>query len=247
MNPIEAAQLLTHAAAFDNRKPSAAAAQAWAAALHDVPLDDDAIAAVARYYGCDDPQATGQRWIQPHHVRTHRKAIRAERLDARPLPAPAAELTDNEAAYRDQLKRIINTVGDGRMPFQALPASGSEADEPNDEFRRVREAHQVRQAERQAAETAEQTRERLLSEAYGYLMVISQEAAARAVERAHAELGEDADRHDVVLLAARLADAKPVQPGRPDKATADLLAISGCPNGCPLGEHERSCYYASAS
>lgn len=247
MNPTEAAQLLTHAAAFDNRKPSAAASQAWAAALHDVPLDDDAIMAVARYYGSDDPTATGQRWIQPHHVRAHRKAIRAERLDARPLPAPPAELTDNEAAYRDQLKRIINTVGDGRMPFRALPAPGSEADEPNAEFRSAREAHEIRQAERQAAETAEQTRERLLTEAYGYLVVIPPEAAARAVEQAHAQLGDDADRHEVVLLAARLADAKPVKPGKPDKATADMLAITGCPNGCPLGEHERSCYWAGAS
>ena len=50
MNPTEAAELLGHAAAFDNRNPSAAAAVAWASALHDIPLDNDAKAAVAAYY-----------------------------------------------------------------------------------------------------------------------------------------------------------------------------------------------------
>ncbi|MEU5425147.1 hypothetical protein AB0H73_06010 [Streptomyces olivoreticuli] len=81
MTPTDAARLLAHAAAFDNRQPSRAANSAWSAALHDVPLDDDALAAVARYYGTP-PKTPGQRlWIQPHDIRTGRQAIRAERLE----------------------------------------------------------------------------------------------------------------------------------------------------------------------
>jgi hypothetical protein len=130
MNPTEAAQLLAHAAAFDNRKPSAAASKAWAAALHDVPLDEDALTAVARYYGVDDPQATGQRWIQPHHVRAHRKAIRRERIDAAPIPAPAGVV--GEAGYRQALRGIIRRIGDGKMPFRAIEAGGGV--EPTEEY-----------------------------------------------------------------------------------------------------------------
>jgi hypothetical protein len=124
VNVNEAGQLLAAAAAFDNRQPSRAAAQAWAAALHDVPLDDDALAAVARYYGTDDPQASGQRWIQPHHVRAHRKVIRGERIGpAGPgasIPAPPPELTDDPKAYAKAIKEITARIADGRMPFRAI-------------------------------------------------------------------------------------------------------------------------------
>ena len=135
MNPTEAAQLLAHAAAFDNRKPSAAASQAWSAALHDVPLDDDAYAAVARYYGVEDPQASGQRWMQPHHVRTHRKTLREARIAATPLPAPDAAM--GEAGYRRALREMVRRIGDGKMPFRAIEAGGGT--QPNKEYREERD------------------------------------------------------------------------------------------------------------
>lgn len=79
MTPDDAKQLLARCAAFDNRQPSLIAAQGWAAALNDIPADEDAFAAVARYYST--PGRPGERlWIQPADVRTHRKAIRDERL-----------------------------------------------------------------------------------------------------------------------------------------------------------------------
>lgn len=81
MNPKEAAELLGHCSAFDNRKPSAAAAMAWSAALHDVPLDDDARAAVAIYYSTPPKDPDGKLWILPHHVRTLRTKIRSKRLE----------------------------------------------------------------------------------------------------------------------------------------------------------------------
>lgn len=77
----EAAVLLAHAAAFDNRQPSGAAAEAWAAALHDVPLDDDAKAAIAAYYTTPPQNPNERLWILPHHVRTLRTKIRSKRLE----------------------------------------------------------------------------------------------------------------------------------------------------------------------
>lgn len=80
MNEKEAAQLLGYCAAFDNRKPSQAAAMAWAAALHDVPLDGDAKAAVDAYYTTAPQDPNARLWILPHHVRTLRTKIRNARL-----------------------------------------------------------------------------------------------------------------------------------------------------------------------
>lgn len=244
MNPAEAAQLLAHAAAFDNRKPSEAASKAWAAALHDVPFDEDATAAIARYYGTEDPQATGQRWIQPHHVRTHRRTLRDGRLNARPLPAPPPELADNEIAYRGQLKQIVARAGNGAMPFRAIEAGGGT--EPADAYLAARPRALHAERDRQTAETPEEIRRRQVTEAYGYLLAIETDAARGAVAQAREQLGEAATQDEVAILAATLTDAAPLPPARPDKATADLLAAQGCPYGCPLGEHVKACFYAGA-
>lgn len=112
MNSTEANRLLAHCAAFDNRKPSAAAAEAWAAALHDVPLDPDVLAAVARYYGAGSAQAAEQRWIQPHHVRAHRKAMRNARLEGfRYVPTDG---DDDPKVYLASLRAQRQAVADGR-------------------------------------------------------------------------------------------------------------------------------------
>jgi hypothetical protein len=81
VNPSEAAELLKHCSAFDNRKPSAAAAVAWSSALNDVPFDSDARAAVAVYYSTPPKDPDGKLWILPHHVRTLRSKIRSARLE----------------------------------------------------------------------------------------------------------------------------------------------------------------------
>jgi hypothetical protein len=61
MNTQEAAALLAVAAAFDNRKPDADAAMAWAAALHDVRFEDARDAVVAHYRKSSD-------WLMPAMV-----------------------------------------------------------------------------------------------------------------------------------------------------------------------------------
>ncbi|RLL66972.1 hypothetical protein [Streptomyces sp. Z26] len=114
MTPSEAAKLLGNAAAFDNRTVGEADARAWAAALHDVPGDPDAFAAVARYYGT--APVDGRRlWIEPHHVRALRKTIRDERhgetIPAYDSPDPQESGDEFVQRRREQLRAI----GDGRL------------------------------------------------------------------------------------------------------------------------------------
>ncbi|MCX4601184.1 hypothetical protein OG402_11865 [Streptomyces anulatus] len=128
MNTAEAGRLLMHAAAFDNRQPSEAAAEAWAAALHDLPFDQDGLAAVARYYGTAPPRPGDRLWIQPHNVRTGRAAIRAERLDGFQYePQPGDE---NPAQYLRNLRQQQAAVADGRRApvaeRRALPPGQSD-------------------------------------------------------------------------------------------------------------------------
>jgi hypothetical protein len=113
MNPREAAELLGHCAMFDNRKPSQGAAVAWAAALHDVPLDDDAKAAVAIYYSTPPKDPDGRLWILPHHVRTLRSKIRSARLDNFQY-----EPVDGETVpeYLARLRGQTQAIASGRVP-----------------------------------------------------------------------------------------------------------------------------------
>lgn len=126
MNPKEAAALLGHCAAFDNRKPSQAAAMAWAAALHDVPLDADAKAAIAAYYTTPPKDPDAKLWILPHHVRTLRSKIRSARLENfqyEPLPdeTPAEFL----ARYQGQVQAIASgrvAPPTGRLALEGGPS-----------------------------------------------------------------------------------------------------------------------------
>lgn len=109
MNPREAAELLGHCAMFDNRKPSQGAAVAWASALHDIPLDADAKAAVAAYYTTPPKDPDAKLWIMPHHVRTLRSKLRSARL-VNFQYEPIADETVGEfmARYRGQVQAIAS-------------------------------------------------------------------------------------------------------------------------------------------
>ena len=124
MTPDEAARLLAACSAFDNRQPSEIAKQAWAAALRDLPLDDDTFEAVARYYSAPaQPGETGRRWIEPHHVRSTRTKIREERLGP---TIPAYEPTDPEEdgdSFVARRRAQLAAIADGRetaVPVTAL-------------------------------------------------------------------------------------------------------------------------------
>jgi hypothetical protein len=112
MTPDEAQQLLAACAAFDNRQPSQIAKRAWASALKKIPLDDDCFEAVARYYAT--PAKDGARlWIQPADVVTHRRAVRAERLENFVYEPPPG-LDDPD--YIKRLRGQQYAVGSGTMP-----------------------------------------------------------------------------------------------------------------------------------
>jgi hypothetical protein len=135
MNPREAAQLLGHCAAFDNRKPSQAAAVAWAAALHDVPFDADAKAAVASYYTTPPKDSDAKLWIMPHHIRTLRAKLRSARLiNFQYEPLPDETVDEFMARYRGQVQAIAS----GRVP--APVGRLALADRKPDEFVRELEA-----------------------------------------------------------------------------------------------------------
>ncbi|MFJ7067524.1 hypothetical protein [Streptomyces sp. NPDC101115] len=124
MKKSEAARLLAHAAAFDNRTVGEVDATAWAAALYDVPLDDDANAAVARYYGTPPEREGDRKWLQPHHVRSGRLAIRKERLGTT-LPGymPPPEL-ETGAQFVARRRQQIDDVASGRAPARPVPLDG---------------------------------------------------------------------------------------------------------------------------
>jgi hypothetical protein len=123
MNPREAAELLGHCAMFDNRKPSQGAAVAWASALHDVPLDADAKAAVAAYYSTPPKDPDAKLWILPHHVRTLRAKIRSARL-VNFQYEPIADETVSE--FMARLRGQTQALASGRIapPSSRLALTG---------------------------------------------------------------------------------------------------------------------------
>lgn len=116
MNEKEAAVLLGHCAAFDNRKPSQAAAIAWAGALHDVPLDQDTKAAVAAFYSTPPKDPETRLWIQPHNVRTLRAKLRDARLENFQYE-PIGDETVPE--YLARLRGQRHAIASGRIPAPA--------------------------------------------------------------------------------------------------------------------------------
>ncbi|KWT61870.1 hypothetical protein ADL21_11350 [Streptomyces albus subsp. albus] len=133
MNPSEARKLLAHCAVFDHRRPSVAAAEGWAAALHDVPLDADALAAVARFYGTPPADPGQRRWIEPHHVRSLRADLRSARTTAAgEAPGPGLPVTEPDAdpddvpaylaALRQQRTRAADSTSVHRRPVRELVA-----------------------------------------------------------------------------------------------------------------------------
>ncbi|MGW6872860.1 zinc finger domain-containing protein [Streptomyces xanthophaeus] len=123
MNRSEAAELLGHCAAFDNRNTSVAAATAWASALHDVPLDADTRDAVSAYYTTPPKDPDQRLWILPHHVRTLRSKIRSARLENFQYePVEGESTAEYLARYRGQVQAIAS--GRYAIPTARLALEG---------------------------------------------------------------------------------------------------------------------------
>lgn len=134
MNRSEAALLLGHCAAFDNRTVGEADATAWASALHDMPYDNDARAAVASFYGTAPKDPSQRLWIQPHNVRTFRTKIRNARLENFQYePHPDETVAEYLVRYQGQVQAIAS----GRL---AAPSGRREIEGGADGFMRELEA-----------------------------------------------------------------------------------------------------------
>jgi hypothetical protein len=83
MTPAEAQNLLSVAAAFDNRKPSEEAAIAWSHALADLPYGDCRDAVVAHY-------RTSSEWLMPAKVIAEVKRVRGQAHRGPPAARPPA-------------------------------------------------------------------------------------------------------------------------------------------------------------
>lgn len=106
MTPAEAQVLLSMAAAYDNRRPDADAAKAWALALDGLPYIDCRDAIVAHYRGSTE-------WIMPAVVRAAVRRIRAKRIDDHPPLVPPPGLDDVQE--RRWLSEARRRVGDGEQ------------------------------------------------------------------------------------------------------------------------------------
>lgn len=107
MTPQEAAGLLAIAAAFDNRKPDADAAAAWALALDGMRFEDCREVVVQHYRTSGD-------WLMPHIVITAVKRLRTKRIDDYGYIEPPAGIDpDDTGAYAAWLERMRRAIADG--------------------------------------------------------------------------------------------------------------------------------------
>lgn len=120
MTPSEAATLLGHIAAFDRRTIGEVDARAWSAALHDTPLDRDTLNAVARYFATPPEKPDARRWLEPHHVRTLRAEIRAERIPDGAFTYPALGRDETGAEFVQRRRAQIQAIADGRLQAEPI-------------------------------------------------------------------------------------------------------------------------------
>lgn len=115
MNTQEAAALLAVAAAFDNRKPDADAAQAWAIALDGLRFTDCRDAIVAHYRATSD-------WLMPAMVIGHVRRVRDARIKAYGVISPPLDLDpDDTGAYARWGAYAYEAVANGEEIPQVAP------------------------------------------------------------------------------------------------------------------------------
>jgi len=126
MTPAEAAALLTVAAAFDNRKPDADQARAWAMALDGYRFEDCREAIVQHY-------RVSREWLMPVEVINAVKKLRNGRVIAYGLlPDPPAHIDpDDTGAIQQWRIDLTRGIADGEItnaaPIEPLALTRDEA------------------------------------------------------------------------------------------------------------------------
>lgn len=109
MKPTEAAALLTIAAAYDNRKPDADQAKAWALVLEGMRFEDCREAVVNHYRKSRD-------WLMPVEIITAVKRLREKRVrDYGPIEPPPGLDPDDVPSYHRWLASIHKDIADGTI------------------------------------------------------------------------------------------------------------------------------------
>ena len=132
MKPTEAAALLTIAASFDNRKPDADQAKAWAMALDGLGFEDCRDVVVEHY-------RKSREWLMPADVFAGVRRIRYERIERFGYITPPPELDfAEEQAYTQAIR---TRVADGELTREQydadLRAQGLAGDRKHPELERV--------------------------------------------------------------------------------------------------------------
>jgi hypothetical protein len=109
----ETIDLLGTCAGFDQRTIGRTDAVAWHTVLGDLPLNDSQTAVIAYY-------RDNRERIMPADIRKRVLAIRRERLEHSPPPAPVPELADQPVRYRETLSASIRSIADGRQLRNAI-------------------------------------------------------------------------------------------------------------------------------
>lgn len=116
MTPDETVDLLTVAAAFDQRTVGEGDAMAWHAVLGDLIFADAKQAVIGHYTD------TRER-VMPADIRQRVKTIRANRLQDTEVPADLlVPFVDDPPAYLRALRAAELAIADGRDPRAALQA-----------------------------------------------------------------------------------------------------------------------------
>lgn len=107
MTPAEAAAVIAHAAAFDNREPSKVAPAAWASALNPRISVKDACWIISDHY-------SRETWkVMPAHINERYKQVRRSRTQDMHSPEPPAELDGHPAREIEWQRAYRAAIGDG--------------------------------------------------------------------------------------------------------------------------------------
>jgi hypothetical protein len=122
-------KLLGLMALADNRKPPEddegrrAMIAFWLGQVGDLAYADAAEAVQAHY-------RDSREWIMPADIRRRVKAMRADRLARKPLPAPPAEVADQRGRYQQIVAANVKRIADGFAPPPAIEGAPLPGDPP---------------------------------------------------------------------------------------------------------------------
>lgn len=113
ISPAVAAELLSRAAARDNREVTRAGALAWSEDLDDQVNLADGSKAISTHY------RVSRDWIMPSDINAMVRGMRKARTDAMGPVNPPAELADKPHVENSWRREYARAIGDGETPEAA--------------------------------------------------------------------------------------------------------------------------------